>query len=137
VPKIKFEMKQVNVKRGLTLAIIVLLFTAVIRQNQHRFFTYKYEAPLVNKPENSGFELVPNAYTVGLQPGYMLDQHEATIGISLRSYINYVFDQPYREYVAYSAHDVHDTILVAIRADPGVAWVEVQRKPELEAAGME
>jgi hypothetical protein len=116
----------------LILFVVGLAITAAMSQFQHHISGSNYKAPLVDDP-NSGLEIIPSAYLVELQPGHTIAQHERVIGISLQLIIDHVFDPPWRGKVAYSAHHVDDSLLAAIRADPGVEMVAVSRKPEPEA----
>jgi hypothetical protein len=80
---------------------------------------FAYEAPLVNADSPTR---IWGEYAVFLRPDYTLAEHDAAVGRPANRLI-YDFDSVYPG-IVYSAQDVDDAHLTAIRADIGVAVVE-------------
>jgi hypothetical protein len=90
-----------------------------------------YEAPLRSlggKPE----DLVPGNYGVFLFPGHSLEQHFKAVKIDLTPHIMYIFDAIYKDRVVYSARNIDDGLLAAIRSDPGVEVVDYDYKVSVD-----
>jgi hypothetical protein len=98
------------------LATLSLLFATM----PNLAITASYEAPLRGEPD----DIVPGNYAVYLFPNYSLEQHSRTIKTDIALHIMNIFDTLYYDRVVYSAQDVDDSLLAAIRSDPGVEAVE-------------
>jgi hypothetical protein len=115
---------------------IILLFQFKIMadptadaQMQQALHAPTYEADLFphdTKPE----EVVAGQYGVFLFPGHSLEQHSEFIKTDLTPHIMHIFSFD-KNRVIYSARDVNDLLLAAIRSDPGVEYVEYDYKVEL------
>ncbi|KAF2242909.1 hypothetical protein BU26DRAFT_523907 [Trematosphaeria pertusa] len=70
-----------------------------------------------------GFSVVPEAFFIYLFPGHSFKHHSHVVGTDMTPYVQYSFDGMYPGRVVYSYEAVDDTLLDAIRKDPGVDWV--------------
>ena len=82
-----------------------------------------YEAPL----RHCDGDIVPNRYIVFLARGNSLEQHKRVLGddVDLDSAITNIFDSDPGQ-IHYGA-ELHTGALAAVRADPGVDFVECNR----------
>lgn len=78
---------------------------------------------------------MPGFYGVYLFPGHSIEQHSAAIKTDLTPYITHIFDKHYTDRVVYSARNVDNSLLAAIRSDLGVEYVTYDYSVEIDLAG--
>ncbi|KAF2420585.1 hypothetical protein EJ08DRAFT_576763, partial [Tothia fuscella] len=81
-------------------------------------------APMRNcnmKPENQAID----RYIVHLQPNHSIQQHSETLRLSIEPHVDFIMSKRlYSDRVVYSASEINETLLSAIRSDPEVDFVE-------------
>jgi len=89
-----------------------------------------YKAPVTN-PDIPPAEKVPGSYVFYMRQGHSIEDHKATVRhvVDLDQHIRRIFtDMPPGRQTMYSAHDISEAALDAIRADYAIRMVECDVK---------
>jgi hypothetical protein len=90
---------------------------------KHSETNKSYESPLTeSNPESRRRR---KTYQVMLRPGHTIQDHNAAIGMKIEPYTRYISGfKEWNTRIFYTAGNIEDRLLAAIRSDPGVENVE-------------
>lgn len=90
--------------------------------------TPTYQAPWGN-PDALPEHIIPDNYILYLAPEHSMEDVSRVIGIDLQPYVDNVLPMRHQDYsVAVCVKGVDESLLTAIRSDPGVKMVERNTK---------